>query len=122
VPQSILVVDDEFGFLEVIGLLLTQEGFEVATASDGEDALDRLREKTPDLVITDYWMPRMDGLELCRRMSADERWRSVPVLLMTANYENEKVSSPTLVGVIAKPITFSALMSAIREVLGKKKL
>jgi CheY-like chemotaxis protein len=119
VPQSILLVDDEFSSLEVLALLLGQEGFEVVTASDGEEALSRL-EKRVDLVITDYWMPKMNGLELVERMQADERWRAIPVLLMTATYDSDGAAHPALAGIMPKPLRYGALLAEVRRLLAGK--
>jgi CheY-like chemotaxis protein len=116
VPRTILLVDDEFS-AEVLAILLRQEGFDVVTASDGEEAIARLRERTIDLVITDYWMPRMSGLELVDRMQADEAWRSIPVLLVTATYDSDQLRHPALAGIVAKPTRFDTLLAAVRRLL-----
>lgn len=117
VPQTILLVDDEFSALEVLAFLLRQEGYDVITASDGEDALSRLCETRCDLVVTDFWMPRLTGLELFERMQAEPHWREIPVLLMTAAYDSEAAHTLPFSGVIAKPMTFLTLLDAIRRVL-----
>lgn len=118
--HTILLVDDEYGFLEVLALLMKQEGYDVAVASDGEEALARLQEQRPDLVITDYWMPKMDGLELCRRMHADERWRGIPVLLLTAVHDPGAIPAvPGLTRILRKPVHLPDLMSAAKEALGR---
>ena len=119
-PQTILLVDDEFSSLEVLALLLGQEGYDVVTASDGEEAMSRLAEKRVDLVITDYWMPKMNGLELVERMQADERWHAIPILLMTATYDSNGVVHPALAGIMPKPLRFEALLAAIRRLLAKQ--
>jgi putative two-component system response regulator len=117
VPQKILLVDDEFSFLEALALLLGQEGYEISTASSAEEALARLREKRPDLVITDFWMPRMSGLELCQRMHENEDWRPIPVLLMTAAHDSDIPRVPGLVGVVGKPLKYAVLYKAVKEIL-----
>lgn len=116
-PQTILLIDDEFSFLEALALLLTQEGYSVVTASDGAEALVRVGERRPDLVITDYWMPGMDGLELCRRLEENPDWRSIPVLLMTAVHDSDKVQHTMLMGVVRKPVEFRALLALVRRIL-----
>jgi CheY-like chemotaxis protein len=121
VPHTILLVDDEFSFLEVLSLLLTQEGYETLTAADGEEALARLRERRVDLVVTDYWMPGMNGLELCRQMQADEAWRSIPVLMMTAAYDFDIERVSGLRGIVAKPMRFKVLLQSVREILDPPK-
>ena len=118
--HTILLVDDEYASLEALALLLRKEGYQIATASDGEDALVRLRERQPDLVITDYWMPKMDGLELSRRMQEDEHWRSIPLLLTTAAYDIALRRTPGVIGVFPKPIPYLALLTTIKELLADK--
>ena len=120
-PQAILLVDDEFSTLEVLALLLKQEGYDIVTASDGDEALARLDEKRVDLVITDFWMPRMNGLELCERMQADEAWRGIPVLLMTAAHESDPVRSAKVAGILSKPMKFAKVLAAIRRALPPQK-
>ncbi len=117
-PHTILLVDDEFSSLEVLALLIGQEGYHVITASDADEALARLGEKRVDLVITDFWMPRTSGLDLLERMQADDAWRRIPVLLMTAAYDAGVVRHPALAGVMAKPLKLDAVLATIRRVLG----
>lgn len=116
--QTILLVDDEYGFLEMLALLLTQEGYEVVTASDGEEALRCLRERPPALVVTDYWMPKLDGVELCRRMQEDESSRGIPVLMLTAIHEPAGVPAiPGLSAVLAKPLHYPELLAVVGRLL-----
>ncbi len=81
---KILVVDDESSVREVLRKMLEQDGHEVRGAVDGEDALLRLAEKPADLVIADILMPKMDGLELVRRLKAEPRTSEIPVMVLTA--------------------------------------
>jgi adenylate cyclase len=121
VAHTILLVDDEYASLEAFALLLAKEGYQISTASDGEEALVRMREKRPDLVISDYWMPKMDGLELCRRMQEDVSLRSIPLLLMTAALDSEIPRIRGLVGVLPKPIPYLGVLMTIRELLAEKR-
>jgi putative two-component system response regulator len=81
---KILVVDDETSVREVLRKMLEQDGHEVRVAVDGEDALLRLSEKPADLAIVDILMPKMDGLEMVRRMKAEPRTSETPVMILTA--------------------------------------
>jgi CheY-like chemotaxis protein len=119
VPYSILLVEDEYASLEVLALLLEKEGYQVVTASDGEEALSRLHERRPDLVITDFWMPRMDGVALCQRMSEQESWREIPVILISGTYEDDVPRPPGVVGYVRKPMLFSTLLASVRRALGQ---
>jgi two-component system phosphate regulon response regulator PhoB len=85
--ERILVVDDEKDLLELVQYHLTHAGFRVATAATGEQALERAREKSPDLVLLDILLPDIGGLEVCRILKSDERTKNVPVIFLTAKGE-----------------------------------
>jgi CheY-like chemotaxis protein len=116
-PLKILLADDEFAALEVLELLLRAEGFDVVTASDGQEALELMAAESVDLVVTDYKMPRMDGLEFCSRMQLDPRFSAVPVLMTSATYGIEKALPPGVVAFVPKPIDFTILLAKIRALL-----
>ncbi|HVW30247.1 MAG TPA: response regulator [Polyangiaceae bacterium] len=116
-PPTILLADDEYAALEVLELLLRGEGFEVVTAPDGERALAVLRSRAVDLVITDYKMPVMDGLELCKRLQSDEALRSIPILMTSATYSVNRRLPAGVVAFIEKPIQFPVLLAKIRSTL-----
>ena len=81
---TILCVDDEPDALAVLGWFLAAEGLEVVTACNGSEALLRVEEHLPDVVITDYLMPCMTGLELCGRLRGCEKTRRIPIIIYTA--------------------------------------
>ncbi|MDQ3362335.1 MAG: response regulator transcription factor [Actinomycetota bacterium] len=81
---KVLIVDDEPNIREVIGLYLRGEGYEVLSAADGEEGLELYHRGRPDLVVLDLILPKLDGLEVCRRMQAERR---VPVIMLTARGE-----------------------------------
>jgi len=115
--HSVLVVDDEFASLEVLALLLTGEGFQVLTAVDGQEALQRLTETPVGVVITDYKMPRMDGSELCLRMLADPRFQSIPVIFTSATYRQDVPRPKNVVAFFSKPLLFKDVLSAVHRIL-----
>ena len=82
--EKILVADDEAHILHVVSMKLKNAGYEVITAVDGEEALELCRAEKPDMLITDFQMPFMTGLELCRELRADEETKSIPALMLTA--------------------------------------
>lgn len=82
--KKILVVDDEVYILHILDFSLGAEGYEVITAADGEEAIDRARVEKPDLVVLDIMMPKVDGFEACRRLKADPETSQIPVILLTA--------------------------------------
>lgn len=81
---TILVIDDEKDLHELVRYNLAKEGFDVIVASDGTSGLDIALRHRPDLIVLDLMMPGMDGLEVCRRLRADERGRRIPLLMLTA--------------------------------------
>ena len=82
--RTILVVDDESHILNVVSLKLRNAGFRVITATDGQEALDLAGQEHPDLVITDYHMPHLSGLELCQRLRQSETTSGIPAIMLTA--------------------------------------
>jgi CheY-like chemotaxis protein len=82
--KTILLVDDEYAVVEVLAMLLGDEGYAVLTAPDGEQALEMLKEKVPDAVITDQMMPLLSGADLFLAMQRNPAHRNIPVLLMSS--------------------------------------
>ena len=82
--QKILVVDDEQDIIELLSYNLSREGFEVATATDGEEALKKIRARSFDLVILDLMMPGIQGMELCRILRNDPKTKDLPIIMLTA--------------------------------------
>lgn len=83
-PANILIVDDIEDNLNILGDLLTFDGFNVETASSGEDALKRVQESHPDLILMDILMPGMDGYEVCTQLKADESTKDIPVVFVSS--------------------------------------
>lgn len=81
---TLLIADDQAGQRAVLEMLLSLEGYELVTVEDGREALEWLKQNTPDLAILDVNMPHVDGLDVCRRMKRVTRLRQVPVLILTA--------------------------------------
>ncbi|MFY9619825.1 MAG: response regulator [Pyrinomonadaceae bacterium] len=85
--RKLLLADDSIAIQKVIDLTFTDEGMEVTTVGDGQDALDKLNQFTPDVVLADIFMPGVDGYELCKFIKKDERFRGVPVMLLVGSFE-----------------------------------
>ena len=85
----ILVVDDITRNLQVVGTMLRNAGYEIMPTTSGAQALERVRAQLPDLILLDLMMPEMDGIEVCRRLKADEVTRPIPVIFLTASNEME---------------------------------
>lgn len=82
--KTVLVVDDEFGIAEVLEAILTDEGYRVVTAINGQQGLARLAEARPDIVLLDFMMPVLDGPGMLRTMKADPAYRDLPVVMMSS--------------------------------------
>ncbi|MCF7957264.1 MAG: response regulator [Phycisphaerae bacterium] len=82
--EKIMVIDDEIHILHIISLKLRNAGYEVITAQDGQEALETIQVELPDLIITDYQMPYLSGLELCQRLKQIPSTRHIPAIMLTA--------------------------------------
>ena len=82
--KTVLVVDDDFGIAEALSDVLSEEGFAVTVVRNGKDALRRVGEQKPDVILLDYMMPVMDGCQVMRALDGDAELRSIPVILMSA--------------------------------------
>jgi CheY-like chemotaxis protein len=117
--RTVLLVEDDYSSLEVLVLLMRGAGIEVVSASDGEEAWGKLlAEPGIGLVVTDYMMPRLDGVELCRRMMGDPRFSHIPVIVMSATFREKVERLPQIVGIFVKPLLFDALLAKVQAVLG----
>jgi len=81
---TVLVVEDEFGIAELLDAVLTEEGYQVLTAMNGREGLDLLAHEQPELVLSDYMMPVMDGAALLSRMQAEPALQGIPVVMMSS--------------------------------------
>ncbi|MCD6554249.1 MAG: response regulator [Anaerolineae bacterium] len=81
---KVMIADDSFESVELLRALLSDQGYEIVVAFDGEEALAKAREETPDLLLLDIMMPKMDGYEVCRRLKADPHTARIPILMLSA--------------------------------------
>jgi twitching motility two-component system response regulator PilH len=113
---NILVVEDHADLREMLTVLLESEGFSVRTAVNGVEALKRLEERRPSLILLDLMMPVMSGDEFRQRQLADPRYRDVPVICMTAAHDGrERAMRLHADDYFQKPLDFEHLMSVVRE-------
>lgn len=121
-PHRILVVDDEVHITRAVQMKLARAGFEIEIASDGQAAWEAFQRQRPDLLITDCQMPRMGGLELCRRIRATAGCEHLPIILLTAKgyeLEDENVALDLwLSAVMGKPFSPRELLETVKEALG----
>jgi len=123
--QSVLVVDDEADILELVKYNLGKNGYEVACAASGEDALDMVRKQTPDLIVLDLMLPGVDGLDVCRNLKGDDRTKHVPILMLTARGEESDIVAGLEIGAddyLTKPFSPRVLVARVRAVLRRKSV
>ncbi|OHE61582.1 MAG: hybrid sensor histidine kinase/response regulator [Thiobacillus sp. GWE1_62_9] len=122
-PPLVLVVDDSLTVRKITTRLLTREGFRVDSAKDGVDALERMHDLIPDVVLLDVEMPRMDGFELARVMRSDARLKSVPIIMITSRTADKHRNHAMEIGVnvyLGKPYQEQQLLEHIAEQLGQE--
>ena len=123
--MKILVVDDMEDMLYVVETILKGNGYEVATAKDGLEALDKLKEESIDMIISDILMPRMDGFQFCRECKKDDGLKKIPFIFYTATYTGKKDEEFALsLGAekfIKKPTDLKIFLNIIKEVIEKHK-
>jgi CheY-like chemotaxis protein len=118
--KTILVADDESHILNVVSLKLRNAGFRVVTATDGQEALEMATADPPSLLITDYHMPRLSGVELCRRLKQDPRTRSIPTIMLTArgyHLEDQDPADHGVMEMMSKPFSPRHLLATVNQVL-----
>ena len=120
-PKSILIVDDAPNIVLSLEFLMKQEGYEVYTAADGEEALEMVRAKKPNLVLLDVMMPKLDGYEVCREIRANPDWQEIRVIMLTAkgrDVERQKGLELGADAYITKPFSTRDLMEKVNKVIG----
>lgn len=132
-PRKILVADDEAHIRHIVSTKLSNAGFEVVTATDGEEALEVCLAEKPDMIITDFQMPYMTGVEFCIRLRASERAADapdpgrerpprVPVLMLTArgfDIEPHEMVAAGIVDVLSKPFSPREILARVQQMLGE---
>jgi chemosensory pili system protein ChpA (sensor histidine kinase/response regulator) len=118
----VLVVDDSLTVRRVTQRLLTREGYRVTTAKDGLDALEKLAEETPVVLLSDIEMPRMDGFDLARNVRADARWAGLPIIMITSRIAQKHREHAMQLGVnhyLGKPYSEDDLIGLVAQYAGQ---
>lgn len=116
--RTVLIVEDEWAIADWLELLLSEQAFNVITAANGREALDVMLREIPDLVLTDFMMPHLDGAGLVAAMQDDARLRDIPVIVMTSILEagvRERIRRYQ--AYLRKPFREADLLNAVRAVL-----
>jgi len=129
-PGKILVVDDDPDILDAVSMILESQGYEVVTAKDGVEGLANLKAESPDLMILDLLMPKMDGFAVCKELQ-DPRWskyRDIPILILTSvreeasrrRYELETGLELDVDDYVEKPMAPEILLERVNRLIKKK--
>lgn len=120
--KKILIVDDEPNIVISLEFLMKKEGFEVAVACDGEEALAKVAEFAPDLVLLDVMMPKKSGYEVCEALRADPAQAALKIVMLTAKGRDTEVAKGLALGADAymtKPFSTRELVDKVRDLLGQ---
>jgi DNA-binding response OmpR family regulator len=118
--KRILLVDDEVDLVETIRFSLENEGFTVLVSYDGEDALNQARKENPDLILLDLMLPKLDGYKVCRLLKFDERYKHIPILMLTARTQEKDKLLGKETGAndyITKPFDTDELLKKVKSYL-----
>lgn len=123
-PPRVLVVEDEPAQLEVLRYNLEAEGFDVVLAAGGDEALLLLREEAPDVVVLDWMLPEVSGIEICRRIKADPETRAIPVVMLSARGDEADRVRGLETGAddyVVKPYSVNELIARLRNQLRRTR-
>jgi DNA-binding response OmpR family regulator len=121
-PKKILIVDDEVDLVETVRFPLEMEGFNVLVSYNGEDALNQARKEKPDLILLDLMLPKLDGYKVCRLLKFDERYKNIPILMLTAKTQEKDKALGMETGAneyITKPFDLDKLVEKVKTYLSK---
>ncbi len=121
---KVLVIDDDPVIVQLLRVNFEIEGFEVVSAGDGREGVERARKERPDLVLSDIMMPRFDGLQLLRQLKDDPATRSLPVILLSAKAQNAEVQQGLDLGAddyVTKPFDPLELIDRVNAVLARAR-
>ena len=118
--KKVLIVDDEPNIVAALEFLLEKNGYRVQVAANGEEALARLDEFSPDLVLLDVMVPKMSGYEVCQRMRAQPKWRDIKIVMLSARGREVEVEKGMSLGAdlyVTKPFSSAELVATIGGLL-----
>lgn len=116
----VLVVDDEADLIRILEFGLKSMGYAVETASDGQEGLKKARELKPDIILLDLMLPKLDGYKVCRLLKFDERYKNIPIIILSARTQEGDQTLAMEMGAnrfITKPYEFSEIVAQIEGLL-----
>ncbi|GAB6100590.1 response regulator transcription factor [Halanaerocella petrolearia] len=123
--KQILVVDDEDNILDLIKFNLEQEGYNPILASDGQEALNKIKEYDLDLIILDIMLPKLDGYGLCQHLKASDKYSQIPIIFLSAKDEVEDIVAGLNLGAddyLRKPFNLRELLSRIKAIIRRNRV
>lgn len=120
--KKILVVDDEVDLVETVRFPLEMAGYHVLISYNGEDALNQARKEDPDLILLDLMLPKLDGYKVCRLLKFDDRYKHIPILMLTAKTQERDKALGMETGAneyITKPFEMEDLLKKVKAYLNK---
>jgi two-component system alkaline phosphatase synthesis response regulator PhoP len=123
--KKVLVVDDEIHIVHVVAIKLRNNGYEVISADNGAEAFELACEEKPDIIVTDYQMPVMSGLELLEKLRQRDETKDIPVIMLTARsfaISKEQQEELRISSCLSKPFSPKELLGNIEDVLYQKKV
>lgn len=123
--SRILIADDNQQNCELLDAYLSDEGYEIAMASDGQETLEKVAAWRPDLILLDIMMPKLSGYEVCEQLKNDQQFRNIPILMVTALNERGDIEKAVLAGCddfLSKPVNSLELKTRVRSLLRVRHL
>jgi CheY-like chemotaxis protein len=123
--KKILIADDEIHIIHVVAIKLRNNGYEVVAAGNGAEAYELACREKPDIIVTDYQMPLMTGIELIEKLRANEPTKDIPVILLTARsfaISQEQQQSLRVAACLSKPFSPKELLKTIQDILYQREL
>ncbi|MCK5180022.1 MAG: response regulator [Candidatus Omnitrophica bacterium] len=121
--QKILIIDDEPDMVYAVQMRLETSGYQVVTALDGNEGLEKARKENPDLIILDVMLPNLDGYKISRMLKFDEKYKNIPIIMFTARGQRDDIKLGYEVGVdvyLVKPFEWKVLLEEINKLLDKE--
>jgi DNA-binding response OmpR family regulator len=118
--KRILIVDDEEGIVKIVKMYLEHHHYEVITANDGQEGLDKVKTDKPDLIVLDLMLPKMNGYKVCGLLKKDTRYAKIPIILFSAKSQEKDIKLGQEVGAdayLTKPFESDVLLAKIKELI-----
>jgi two-component system alkaline phosphatase synthesis response regulator PhoP len=123
--NKVLIADDEIHIIHVVAIKLRNNGYDVVSANNGAEAYELVGSERPDIIVTDYQMPVMTGIELIQKLRDNESTRSIPVILLTARsfaISQEQQQQLDVAACLSKPFSPKELLKSIQDILHEREL